>query len=609
MRRILPEGVGVHHAGLLPVLKETVELLYSKGLIKVLFATTSFSIGLNMPTRTVVFTDVEKYNDEKKEILTSSEYLQMCGRAGRRGIDTIGNIFLLLGDKQNPPNSTDLVTMLRGSGDHVESKFRLSYKTIISFLSRNIKNIYEFFKESYLENKKLVIMPEVVKRVNSLKEQLANYKKFECIYLGESDQYMRDYLSLNQDIIKIRKKLFSNELLRQKLTPGRIIVYNSKKLKKDIHIMVIKYYSDYDQYRCLTVEKDSKVEYETIEISKHKGKIKDLQYAYFEIYINDIVDILDFTIKLDDKNDLYKDEEEYIFIKQKSLDKYLNDILDVTYKHNPKVLDYNKISKNDVEVYQYLQEKTKKQNAISENKCHTCYLRNDHITFVKEKHDIEEEYTKKNDILAEENLKYYNEFKKRLVILQKLDYIDEENQIKLKGKAAREISSTDCVMISELLLSNLLDKLNVSETVAFLSGFVFSRNEIEIWDPNISEAFSKAVTEFEKILLHITQIEAENEYEENKYNRRVTFSTSYAVYLWMEGAKFKDILEESDLEEGKLYNLIMRLFLFLDEIANFYEIIGSKASEKFKDAKTKLMRDILSCRSLYVQEDVNIDFY
>ena len=81
----------MHHAGLLPILKETIEVLYSRGLIKILFATTSFSIGLNMPTRTVVFTDIYKFNDTCKEILSSSEYLQMCGRAGRRGIDEIGN--------------------------------------------------------------------------------------------------------------------------------------------------------------------------------------------------------------------------------------------------------------------------------------------------------------------------------------------------------------------------------------------------------------------------------------------------------------------------------------------------------------------------------------
>jgi superfamily II RNA helicase len=529
----------------------------------------------------------------------------MCGRAGCRGIDSIGNIYLLLGDKQNPPNSGELIGMLKGLGDHVESKFRLSYKTIISFLSRNIKNIYEFFKESYLENKKLVIMPEVVKKVNSLKEQLTNYKKFECIYLGENEDYIRNYLKISTDITKVRKKLFSIDMMRSKLTPGRVVVYNSKSLKKDCNIVILKYYHEFDQYRCLLVEKEAKMEYE--KENKHRGKCKDMQYVYFEIYVDDIVDILDFSLKIDEKNDIMKDEEDYVFIKPKNLDKVLNDLLDVTFKHNPKVLDYNKASKNDVAVYQFVNEKTKLQNTLYENKCHSCYLRNDHLTFIKEKVAIEDEFSSKSNILAEENLKYYNEFKKRLLILQKLDYIDSEHQIKLKGKAAREVSSTDCVMITELLLSNILDKLNVSETVAFVSGFVFSRNEIELSDPGISPEFTTAVADFEKILTHLTDIEKEHEYEENKYNRRITFATSYAVYLWMEGAKFKDILEESDLEEGKLYNLIMRLFLFLDEIASFYEIIGSKASEKFKDAKTKLMRDILSCRSLYVQDDVDID--
>lgn len=71
MRLLLEKGVGVHHAGLLPILKETIEVLYSKGLIKILFATTSFSIGLNMPTRTVAFSDITKFNEEQKEILSS----------------------------------------------------------------------------------------------------------------------------------------------------------------------------------------------------------------------------------------------------------------------------------------------------------------------------------------------------------------------------------------------------------------------------------------------------------------------------------------------------------------------------------------------------------
>jgi ATP-dependent RNA helicase DOB1 len=78
------KGLGVHHSGLLPVLKEIVEMLYEQKLIKVLFATETFAVGLNMPTKTVVFTSLEKFETNKRCLYTD-EYIQMAGRAGRRG--------------------------------------------------------------------------------------------------------------------------------------------------------------------------------------------------------------------------------------------------------------------------------------------------------------------------------------------------------------------------------------------------------------------------------------------------------------------------------------------------------------------------------------------
>ena len=83
---LLERGVAFHHSGLLPMLKEIVEILFSKGLVKVLFATETFAVGLNMPTKTVVFTSYRKYDEEseKMRMLTTDEYIQMAGRAGRR---------------------------------------------------------------------------------------------------------------------------------------------------------------------------------------------------------------------------------------------------------------------------------------------------------------------------------------------------------------------------------------------------------------------------------------------------------------------------------------------------------------------------------------------
>ena len=180
LEEILQSGIGMHHAGLLPILKETIEILYSRGLIKILFATTSFSIGLNMPTRTVVFTDLYKYNDTNKEILSSSEYLQMCGRAGRRGIDKIGNVFILLTELSNKSEKDEIMGMLEGKGDDVISKFRICYRTLLSFFSRNIKDMNQFFRESFLESNMTQKIPEKISQIQILQTQLIQLGKMEC---------------------------------------------------------------------------------------------------------------------------------------------------------------------------------------------------------------------------------------------------------------------------------------------------------------------------------------------------------------------------------------------------------------------------------------------
>ena len=89
---LLEKGIAIHHAGMIPVLREMVELLFEKGFIKLLFATETFAVGINMPTKTVIFSGLTKYNGSTMRYLYPSEYIQMAGRAGRRGIDAIGHV-------------------------------------------------------------------------------------------------------------------------------------------------------------------------------------------------------------------------------------------------------------------------------------------------------------------------------------------------------------------------------------------------------------------------------------------------------------------------------------------------------------------------------------
>lgn len=128
---LLKRGIGVHHSGLLPILKEVIEILFQESLLKVLFATETFSIGLNMPAKTVVFTSVRKFDGAETRWVSSGEYIQMSGRAGRRGLDTRGVVILMLDEKMEPAIAKG---MLKGEANPLDSAFYLTYTMILNMI-------------------------------------------------------------------------------------------------------------------------------------------------------------------------------------------------------------------------------------------------------------------------------------------------------------------------------------------------------------------------------------------------------------------------------------------------------------------------------------------
>lgn len=128
---LLKRGIGIHHSGLLPILKETIEILFQEGLLKVLFATETFSIGLNMPAKTVVFTSVRKFDGISQRWVSPSEFVQMSGRAGRRGLDDRGIVIMMIDEKMEPAIAKDIV---RGEQDQLNSAFYLGYNMILNLM-------------------------------------------------------------------------------------------------------------------------------------------------------------------------------------------------------------------------------------------------------------------------------------------------------------------------------------------------------------------------------------------------------------------------------------------------------------------------------------------
>ena len=126
---LLCKGVAFHHSGLLPVLKEIIEILFSKGFVKMLFCTETFAVGLNMPTKTVLFAGFRKFDDEGMRVLRNDEYIQMAGRAGRRGKDDKGVVIYLPDHEALEP--CEMKTMMKGSKPPIISRMDFHYDFIL----------------------------------------------------------------------------------------------------------------------------------------------------------------------------------------------------------------------------------------------------------------------------------------------------------------------------------------------------------------------------------------------------------------------------------------------------------------------------------------------
>src|SRR5215216_2148516 len=127
----LAAGVAAHHAGMLPVFKETVEELFEQGLVKIVFATETLSLGINMPAKSVVIEDLWKFQGERHELLTPGEYTQLTGRAGRRGIDRLGHAIVVY--QRNVP--FERVASLASTRTYeLTSSFRPSYNMAVNLV-------------------------------------------------------------------------------------------------------------------------------------------------------------------------------------------------------------------------------------------------------------------------------------------------------------------------------------------------------------------------------------------------------------------------------------------------------------------------------------------
>ncbi len=196
----LERGVAAHHAGLLPAFKEVVEELYKRKLVKVVFATETLALGINMPARTVVLEKMEKFNGEARVAITSGEYTQLTGRAGRRGIDVEGHAVVQWTEGMDPQAVAALASRRTYP---LNSSFRPTYNMAVNLIDLFGKQrAREVLESSFAQFQADRAVVGLARQVREAEESLEGYKAAMVCDHGD----FLDYASIRRELSDLEKK-------------------------------------------------------------------------------------------------------------------------------------------------------------------------------------------------------------------------------------------------------------------------------------------------------------------------------------------------------------------------------------------------------------------
>ena len=225
LRETIEQGIAFHHAGLLPVIKEIVEDLFSQGKIKVLYTTETFAVGINMPAKTVCFNSLRKYDGYNFRYLNTKEYFQIAGRAGRRGIDTIGYVVSMI---YRPTfNYTEVKRITSKDIEPIKSQFKVSINTVLNLINlhspKEIEHIlrlsffsYQKFGEKYDQVPSNVLLSRYTSIVRKL-------TKFHYIEQGKLTE----------------KGIFSSKVFADEIAMGEIFATDLVKTLDEYQILLL----------------------------------------------------------------------------------------------------------------------------------------------------------------------------------------------------------------------------------------------------------------------------------------------------------------------------------------------------------------------------------
>jgi antiviral helicase SKI2 len=214
-----------------------VEILFTKGLIKILFATETFAMGVNAPAKAVVFSGIRKHDGESFRELLPGEYTQMSGRAGRRGLDDTGVVIIACSDEV--PDQSIISRMVLGTPTKLQSQFRLTYNMILNLLRVEALKVEDMIKRSFSENVSQKLLPEQEQQLGESTRTLKAFKGLNC-NICNSD--IHEYYDISAKIMmlthELREMIVATPVGSKSLVPGRVVMVNNMFYRNTIGVIL-----------------------------------------------------------------------------------------------------------------------------------------------------------------------------------------------------------------------------------------------------------------------------------------------------------------------------------------------------------------------------------
>uniref|UniRef100_A0A667X9K1 SKI2 subunit of superkiller complex n=1 Tax=Myripristis murdjan TaxID=586833 RepID=A0A667X9K1_9TELE len=593
MRDLLKRGIAVHHSGILPILKEVIEMLFSRGLVKVLFATETFAMGVNMPARTVVFDSIRKHDGTGFRNLLPGEYIQMAGRAGRRGLDATGTVIILC--KTGVHDMGDLHVMMLGKPTVLQSQFRLTYTMILNLLRVEALRVTDMMRRSFSESHRDTQAHE--KRIRQLKEKVSSLPPLD------TEGQLSDLVPYYHTVTELR-------ITTEALQRATLESVNGLKALSHLNALgVILQVSSDSVNRTFTAliicEKGNE---EGEGNGPNAGALPHLyntalfipegpcSHTVQKLKLQDISAITVKTLKVipDRIIDNYNKRQQPRFRHDppgQAISTATQELLRLA-EANPggvATLDpVNDLQLKSVDVVEGSMRLRLLQDSLRDFNCIHSPTFSEQYARVQERMGVQEELDKLLFLVSDQSLTLLPEYHQRIKVLQALKYVDSSNAVQLKGRVACQISSHE-LLLTELLFENALSPLAPEESAALLSCLVFTQN-------------TQGIDRVLSVAQRIGELQRECGIAQSAedFVGQFKFGLTEVVYCWARGMPFAEIAQLTDVQEGTVVRCIQRLDEVLKEVRQAARIVGdSVLGSKMEKASLAIRRDIVFTASLY----------